>query len=75
MPRIGSVQRDAETEREIALEKGGVVADEVGAILVRDDRCDLLQESADARELSELRGRAIRRTAREGTAGAGRGAE
>ena len=50
--RIGAVHRDAEAHREVALELGRVVRHQVRAVVVGDQRADVLHEPAAARAAS-----------------------
>ena len=55
-PRVGAVHRDAEGQRDVAFEAGGVVRDQVAALPVRDHRGDLCEHPRSARSFS-LNGR------------------
>ena len=72
VPRVGAVHRDAERQREVALELGRVVRDEVRAVRVGDQRRGCARAAAAARAASRVSGRASRRAARRGTAAAAR---
>ena len=50
-PRVGAVHRDAEAERDVALEVGGVVRDQVAAGGVGDQFADLAQQPGPGQQL------------------------
>ncbi|MGI8438523.1 MAG: hypothetical protein ACR2NX_16740 [Chthoniobacterales bacterium] len=54
--RVGPIHVDAEAESEVALEDGGVVADEVGAVGNGNEGADLLDQTRAFEELGELSG-------------------
>ncbi len=59
MTRIGPVERNAEAQSEIALEKSGVEADEMGAVFIRDTGLDPLQEAGALEDFQTERTRRV----------------
>ena len=50
-PGVGAVHRDAEGQRDVSFEAGGVVGDQVAVLPVRDHRGDLCEHPRSKQEL------------------------
>ncbi len=55
VPRIGAVHRNAEADRQVALQLGGVVGNHVGAVGVGDQRPQPLHQSGPTQQLERQR--------------------